>query len=371
MGIFDPVIVNTGSATSDGSGFFNRGIEGLLGIGTSRRNREAAIAASLQAQSNADRLFGLQQQKQDFLETSDAADRVTATNAATLAQSNADRLFNQSEQTNLDKDFIAQANLIADEASLEATEEKNLQTAQGRTVTNPKTGETFSFNTDSGKFDIQVSEGIDPLVNNTKLITVTDTDSFGNKTTRQVPVDKRTGQPIDPTQTAVGTQRPALSQNDKLLLDTFGADATDLDTITTIINDPNNSQIFGQLDQYTNKVSRFVGTDLGIKSAEFNAASSKLATSLTAQLSGALTDKDMELVLRQIPSEGDSPAQAKAKLAQLTVRVEEVKAQQLFRLQQSNPDAIQATLSNLTKNPRGYKLVRNKSTGKLSLVKAK
>ncbi len=177
-------------------------------------------------------------------------------------------------------------------------------------------GNTYVLNKNSG--ELEMIEGSNQVGTNPKNIvlkTVTDRDGYGNETTRQIPFDKTTGQPVTDG-AGVGTKAPALSQQDRDAADATGKALGLLDTISGQYN----PDLVGLAD---NTLAASLNS-LGINTADttknrvLNATMQNLKANLTAALiKGVPSDKDMKVIEDMLPATSDSEDVFQAKLGNI------------------------------------------------------
>jgi len=243
------------------------------------------------------------------------------------------------EQSNADRLFGLQTDTLEEKVT------QNKHSNQRDTVTNPNTGETFSYNPKSGKYDKKVftgTSGNDANIKGNRTVAVPSRDGLGNESTKHVLqfIRDENGNVIVNPELNSGTKSPILSQQDKAFVDNFNATTKDLQDVDAIISDPKSSGAFGPIDSYSAAAGAKIGTDEGNIYTDFNAIRSKLVTSLTEQLAGTLSDKDMGLLLDQLPKSGDTYKQAQRKWANFKQRYSAMREDRKGRLSKSNPEAI-------------------------------
>ncbi len=300
-------------------------IDPMVALGLSKK-----ITDPYREQSNADRLFGFQQTKEQ--NTKDYRDTVTA-----------------------------------------ETGRHNVSGENQKTVTHPDTGETLGWNSATGEYDVPVFEGIDPYrIGGTKnpLVKVTDRDGLGTETTRNEPkyiLGADGNYVINPNLDSV--KRPTLAQKDIGFIDGYGSNRKDLLNMTDIVNDENSEDIFGITEPVQNWLAKTLDTETGKKAASFDSIRAKLMTGLTGQLSGALSDKDMAFIENQMPSQSFTRDQNIVRMNNINERVGQRQAASLSRLKQSNPAAVENAYQKMSTGeiavPFGYKIQSNGSEYRL------
>lgn len=273
--------------------------------------------------------------------------------------------------------YIAQrdyANKRADTLFNQGIETGKLQT---KTATQPKTGETYTFNPETGKYDIPLYEGIDPLKvaqakangNNTVMVDKTVPDGFGGSTTIKVPVNKYTGKDAEGNTPKV-VKQATLSQKDKDFTKNYGSGSDVIKTVYDYL-EPKHSGIWGGLDSLTGPIGKFFGSTEGENQALAQQALENLRLEATNKLSGVLSDQDMKIILDTIPTINDQPELAKAKLQKVETAIAKADANQFNRLVKSNPNAVKDMAIGMVKGttpvPTGYQLVKYKD-GSVALI---
>jgi len=208
-------------------------------------------------------------------------------------------------------------------------------------------GTTYIYNKDTGKHEPIVNANAGKGNVSPKNIVLKSVDvtvpGGGTKTVTKA-VNKTTGNIVeDGVDTGVkleGTKEPTLSQKDKSFLDNYSSATQDIAALDAIFSDERSSGAFGPLDAQTAKVGAMAGTDDGKVYTLFNALRGKMMTSITDQLAGALSDKDMAYLEAQLPSSSDTFAQAQIKWNNFKQRYRQVRQDRLNRLRSSNPQGI-------------------------------
>ena len=209
-------------------------------------------------------------------------------------------------------------------------------------------GTTYIYDKDTGKYKPIVNEGagkgrVSPK--NIKTVNVTNRDSYGNETTETYTINTNTGNVVqNGVDTGVkvpgGTKRPTLSDKDKQFIDGYQSTVKDIADMDAIFTDSRSAGSFGPIDAYTAWVGGKMGTDEGNIYTLFNSLRGKMMTSITDQLAGALSDKDMAYLESQLPSSSDTFAQAQIKWNNFKQRYRQILDDRIKRLRESNPQAV-------------------------------
>jgi len=169
-------------------------------------------------------------------------------------------------------------------------------------------GTTYIFNKDSGTYEPIVnpnaSSGSIPA-KYIQTLSVTDRDGLGNETITQVPIDKRTGKPINPEDSAVGSKAPVLSQADR---DSASATTNALDLLNQIETQYDDNLV-GLFDNAASATLNTLGinTKKTTENRQLNATLQNLKANLTAALiKGVPSDKDMAVIEDMLPSTTDN-----------------------------------------------------------------
>ncbi len=305
-----------------------QGIDPLQALGLAQKQASPYIADEKmqQEQSNADRLFGFNQIKEQ--NTADyRADSLTQQDR------NSQRSFQKGKFTTFDDD----------------------------------NGNVWRLNKNTGdRVKIQGATGIP-----SKYITTTTKkvgDGFGGYTKTEQRVDSRNGNPLGEPY-VIETTYATPTQKDKDFTKNYGQSQP---VIGTIRNSFGDTKIWGGLDAVTGPVGKFFNAEEGNRQALVKQDLENLRLEATNKLAGVLSNQDMQIILDTIPTINDQPQVAEAKLAKVEKAISDADANQFNRLAQSNPQLVndmgQGMMNDPATVPVGYKLQRDTESGRYRLI---
>jgi hypothetical protein len=235
-------------------------------------------------------------------------------------------------------------------------------------------GTTYIYDKDTGNYKpiVNTAAGAGAVPpKNIKVVNVTDRDSYGRETTTPYTINAKTGNVVKDgidtgSKPPVGTKQPTLSEKDKAYADSFGEIgdlATQIDTLAK--QSPGS---FGLLDQYTGRIGSILGTEEGLTQRKADAIASNLKAGFAkSQMSGVLSDQDIRLLSKQIPTTADQPHEVEQKVNFIKDYMAKKNVEWYNRVEKSNPGvASKATAT--SRVPLGMQKQRHPVTGEYRLV---